>query len=457
MPNPVDDTPLGPGKIALPLEESGPSDVSHDPQPNADRARLQRFRRRVFYVVAVCCTTVLVTLWQHPPTVRHPIEDLAHVPLRTDIAHDPRLESYQTPEHADSCAEWVTGQEGLASASFELPTAADLLFFLSRGPIFGHISIIETPNSSTGPVEVNLTAQYQHSRKALEQTKVCRMGTGNEHGILVWAEPRHPHCDPTQDVRVNITVSLPTGVRNYKDLTTDLAQFSHSAGDFFSIWSPTSFEVIRLKTSNAAINFGSLVGRSALMQTTNAKLEGFFSGLEVSAQTSNAPIDLIAMMFGQRAGSESRVNLKNSNGAITVHLGLVSDFDDNVLRTTAHTSGAALTIHAPARNMLAAARNASFFLDASTSVGPATAHLYPGYEGSYDLQTTGRAKAQVEGAKDQADPLYRGRKRTVTHAKTGRHAQGDIFWTEDGKSPAGGVGRGSVKMTTFVSPVKMRV
>jgi len=453
MPNPVDDTPLGPGKIALPLEES-PSDVSHGPQPNADRARLQRFRRRVFYAVAVCSTIALVTLWQHPPAVRRPIDDLAYVPL-TDIADDPRLESYQTPENADSCAEWVTGQEGLASASFELPPAADLLFFLSRGPILGHISIIETPNFSTGPIEVNLTAQYQHSRKALEQTKVCRMGTGNEHGILVWAEPRHPHCDPTQDVRVNITVSLP--VRNYKDLTTDLAQFSHSAGDFFSIWSPTSFEVIRLKTSNAAINFGSLVGRSALIQTTNAKLEGFFSGHEVSAQTSNAPIDLIAMMLGERAGSESRVNLKNSNGAITVQLGLVSDFADNVLRTTAHTSGAALTIHAPARTMLAA--NASFVLDASTSVGPAAAYLYPDYEGAYDLQTTGRAKAQVEGARDQEDPLYRGRKRTVTHAKTGRRAQGDIFWTEDGKRPARGVERaqGSVKISTSVSPVKMRV
>ncbi|KAF7335560.1 hypothetical protein MVEN_02210000 [Mycena venus] len=191
----------------------------------------------------------------------------------------------------------------------------------------------------------------------------------------------------------------------------------------------------------------------SLYTNTNAKLEGFFSGLEVSAQTSNAPIDIIATMFGQSSGSESRVNLQTSNGAITAHLGLVSDYENNILRAVAQTSGASLTIHASGRLMLA--QNSSFFLDASTSVGPATAYLYPEYEGLYDLWTT-RAEAQLRGAKDLADPSGKGRHRTVAKKSTGRHAQGRIYWSHDGK-PAAASERGSVKITTSVSPVVLYI
>ncbi|KAF7335562.1 hypothetical protein MVEN_02210200 [Mycena venus] len=444
MPNPVDDAPVGPGKVALPLDSD-----PHDLPPN-NTAYLRKFRRRVFHVVAVCCTLALVAFWLRPSAVRRRDDDFSSKAPLSDIANDPRLESYQTPGNADHCADWLTGPDGLASASFELPTAADLLFFLSRGPVSGHISIVESANYSTGPIEVSVTA---HSGENLDQTKVCRMGAADEHGILLWAEPRHPHGDPTGNLRFNITVALPSGVRNYKDLTTDLVLFSHGTDDFFSPWSPSSFEVIRLKTSNAAINFRGLVGRSAFIQTTNAKLEGFFSGLEVSAQTSNAPIDIIATMFGERSGSESRVNLKTSNGAITAHLGLVSDYENNILRAVAQTSGASLTIHAPGRLMLA--KNSSFFLDASTSVGPATAYLYPEYEGLYDLRTT-RAEAQLRGAKDLADPSGKGRHRTVAKKSTGRHAQGRIYWSHDGK-PAAASERGSVKITTSVSPVVLYI
>jgi hypothetical protein len=148
---------------------------------------------------------------------------------------------------------------------------------------------------------------------------------------LTKAEPRHPHGDPRRDIRFNITVALPSGVRDYKDITTDLARFSHSFDHFFDLWSPTSLEVIRLKVSNAAINFGvslsvsyvilllkssfqSLVGHSAFIQTSNAKAEGFFSGVELGVQTSNAPIEVTALMFGETTGTESRVQLKTSNG-----------------------------------------------------------------------------------------------------------------------------------------------
>ncbi|KAJ7123818.1 hypothetical protein C8R43DRAFT_1031660 [Mycena crocata] len=444
MTNLVDDAPAAPGKIALPLD---PSDAEpSDPQPN-DGAHLRKFHRRVLYVVAIFFTLGLVAFWEHPAAIGRPIDELALEMV--DIAHDPRLEPYQTPDEAEYCAEWTEGDdEHLASASFDLPTTADLLFFLSRGPVAGHINVIENPAYSQGPIEVNVTAQY-HSAKDLERTKVCRMGSASEHGVLVWAEPRHPHGDPRRDIRVNITMAVPAN-EEYKDLTTDLALFSHTLGDFFHLWSATSFEAVRLKTSNAAINHGSLIAMSAFIQTTNANVSGFFGGLDYNIQTSNAPILATAMMFGEGPGTESRVNLKTSNGAITTNMGIISDYPDNILRAFVQTSGAAITIGSPRQ---LGADNASFFLDASTSVGPAEVHLYPEFEGSYDLRTS-VMRARVQEDQDVGDPARQGRNRTVTHTSEGQHARGLIYWSTDGE-PTERVQRGSVKVTTTVSPVTL--
>ncbi|KAJ7102820.1 hypothetical protein C8R44DRAFT_808595 [Mycena epipterygia] len=410
MGNPVEDSSVGRGEIALPLDPS---------ECNAG-ARRRKFRRAFkFCVLAFCSTFAVVAFWQQPASLRMALGELMHGSV--DIAEDPRL---------------------------ELPTAADLVFFLARGPVSGHINVIKTPSYSMGPIEVNVTAEYKNAED-LECTKVCRMGPAHEHGVLVWAEPRHPHGDPRRDVRINITVALPTGVKNYRDVTTDLPLFQHDVGEFFDIWSPTSFEVIRLKTSNAAINHGALIGLAAFIQTSNAKIQGFFGGFALRVKTSNAPIVSTAMMFGERAGSESRVNLKTSNGAITANLGLVSDYKDNVLRAVVQTSGASLTIGTQRRM---AAANSSFFLDASTSVGPANVYVYPEYEGTYDLQTS-LARAQVE-AEVVSDPFGQGRNRTVTQTGTGQHAQGSIYWSHDGE-PTEGVQRGSVKVTTSKSPVTL--
>ncbi|KAJ6525063.1 hypothetical protein DFH09DRAFT_1189003 [Mycena vulgaris] len=425
MTNPVDDSPAEPGPIALPSDPS-------EPQPNG-RARLRKFRLRAMYVFAGCFTLALMACWEHPPSVGRPVHELS-----PNIAEDPRLEPYQTPENAEYCAEWTpvvdrapTTERHLASALFELPTAADLLFFLSRGPVSGHIDIIKNPSSSIRLVEVNVTAQYRDAND-LKRTKVCRMGPANDTGVLVWAESRHPHGDPSRDVRFNITVALPWGAaRHYEDLTTDLSLFSHSVGDFFDIWGPNTFEVLRLKSSNAAIDHGSVVARSALIQTSNAKVQGFFCGFKLSVQTSNAPIVSTAIMVGESPGSESRVQLRTSNGAITSNMGLMSDYTDNVLRAVVRTSGASLTIGTPRYAM---PDNSSFFLDAATSVGPATVSMYPQYEGTYDLRASG-ARAEIEENQEVSDPAGKGRHRTVTKTST--------------------VQRGSIKVTTSVSPVKL--
>ncbi|KAJ7138254.1 hypothetical protein C8R44DRAFT_767145 [Mycena epipterygia] len=447
MGNPVDDSPIG---LGLPLDPA-------DPHSTADAgARLRKFRRRALYIFAVCFTLVLVKFWEHRPRIGGPIGEFTHEAV--NIAQDLRLVPHQTPETAEYCAEWerVVDQvsetaQHLASAAFELPTADDLIFFLSRGPVSGHIHIDRTTNYELGPIRVNITAEY-HDAEDLERTKVCRMGLENEHGVLVWAEPRHLHDAPRRDVRINMTVVFPAGVRRFNDLTTDLALFQHSIGNFLDgNWAPASFAAIRLKTSNVAINHGSLAGiRAGFIQTSNAKVEGFFTGIgDLSVQTSNAPIVSTALMFGVSAGSESRVTLRTSNGAITANMGMVGDYKDSVLRAVVQTSNASLTIGPITQRW---SQNTRLLIDASTTVGSAIVSLEPEYEGTYDLQTS-LARAQVE-AHWVIDPSGQGRNRTVIERGTGHHAQGSIYWTHDGE-PNEGVRSGFVKVTTSQSPITL--
>ncbi|KAJ7842853.1 hypothetical protein B0H14DRAFT_3456592 [Mycena olivaceomarginata] len=409
MPNLVDDAPVGPGEILLPPDSDATEPVQLD-------TRLPKFRRRVFYVVTICCALLLVTFGSYDALKGWALESRE---LRFSILPTMRGWKcpYQTPENAEYCADWFARAEDDASVSFELPTDADLLLFLSRGPISGEIFITKTPDYSNGPVEVKITAKYDR-REDLERTK--RVQLEKKISNLAQAEPRHPHGDPKRDVSFNIEVALPTGVRDYKDLTTDLALFSHRVDGFFDLWSPTSFEVVRLKTSNALMSHGSLVGRAGFFQTSNAKVEGFFCGYEYAVQTSNAPIDATALI------------------EINANLGIISDYANNILRAVVETSNAPLTLQTRLT-----ARNASFFLDATTSAAAATLHLDPQYEGPYDLQTTVALASVIETEAD--DPSGTGRRRTVTRKSTGHHAQGNIYWSQDGEPPSG-FERGSVKI-----------
>ncbi|KAF8145188.1 hypothetical protein K438DRAFT_1782127 [Mycena galopus ATCC 62051] len=450
MPNPVDDSPKPPGAIALPADGS-------ELQRHDTATRRSKFRRSVIYFLLICLALALAGFT---------ICSGRAIDWRlgaVDIARDARLQAYQTPGSAQYCGEWTSGGplvngSHLAHTSFELPITADLLFFLSRGGVSGHINIIKA-RVSPAIVQVNVTAEY-HKPDDLERTKACRMGHANEHGVLIWAGPRHPH-DPTDNsVRVSITVAVPssTGVTLYKDLSTDLPLFSHTLDNFFMLFLPwTVFEHIRLRASGADIQYGSLIARAAFIHTTNGKVEGLFSGYELKVHASNSPIDSVALMQAESAGSEPRVELKTSNGEIksTIRFLPSPEFPDNVvLRAVVQTSGASLAIIAPVQSMEYKTR---FFLDASTSGAPASVSLSPQYEGTYDLRTSLGAHVHIEEGEEVSDPAGKGRNRTVSRRNsTGERIQGCIYWSNDGE-PTEGVQRGAVKVTTSAAPVRLFV
>ncbi|KAF5381737.1 hypothetical protein D9615_005390 [Tricholomella constricta] len=374
-----------------------------------------------------------------------------------NIAGDPRLEPYQSPDDAEICADWPITDKGLgphlSTVSFELPGTSDLMFLLSRGPAAGRLSIITNPDRSSKVIEVNVTAQYA-KRTDLQRTKACRTGrdSKNEHGVLIWAQPRHPHYDRQVDpVSFNITVALPQSLRKYRDLSTDLPTFSHHIGDFFNFWSATAFNTIRLKTSHAPIYYDALCGETAFIQTNDAEVKGLFYGWNtLSVRTSNAQIHTVAMMVPQAQGSETKVHLETSNAPVEAYLSVGSDFTEAKLTATIHTSNGKLNINMP-RNQFG--DNATFYLDASTSNAPATVMLHPDYEGNYDLKTS-IADALIEET-DMKDPSGMGRERTVERTSGGHRARGSIFWSYNGEPSEEGKKRGSVKVRSSKLPVKM--
>ncbi|KAJ6606429.1 hypothetical protein DFH09DRAFT_8519 [Mycena vulgaris] len=237
-------------------------------------------------------------------------------------ADDPRLEPYQNVDDAQDCAEWPTSVDSdRSTVSFDLLKGADLLFFLSRGPVSGHFDIIRKTNNSYPGVSkwitVEVATQYE-DESDLRRTKVCRVGNEarNERGVLIWAERGHPQR------RVNITVIIPLHLRLHKDITTDLSMFTHDiTGTFADWWSPTMFGVLRFKSSDAPIIYNAgLIADSAFIQTSNAQVGGEFTGMNrLHIHTSNAPIGVYAWMSGRGAGSEVTLITSHGRGLLRCH------------------------------------------------------------------------------------------------------------------------------------------
>jgi hypothetical protein len=88
------------------------------------------------------------------------------------------------------------------------------------------------------------------------QTRIFRPGSLTL--AFMQAEYSRALTQPAQDIRFHITVQLPVrgGLKEYKDLSTDLPLFSHELDDFTDVWGGALFEVVRFKSSNAPIDHG---------------------------------------------------------------------------------------------------------------------------------------------------------------------------------------------------------
>ncbi|KAF7300093.1 hypothetical protein MKEN_01332500 [Mycena kentingensis (nom. inval.)] len=446
MPNPVDDAPKRPGVIAL------PEDGAAAPQPQSG-SRIRSFHRRVAYFSLVALVAISLVLWQHPPSISKG-EDELFVDAPPSKAHDGRLEPYQTPDSAVYCAEWVPGEaEGDVSVSFELDSSAQLAFVMARGPLSGDVDIFEDESaSSDAPFSVSISGHFPTEEK-LAETKACFIGAASENGVLLWAPPRHPHGNPAHEVRLKISVAVPrrggSGGPGYNDFSTDLPLFEHKVGQFFHFITGTTFEAMRLKSANAAIEFEELVGGALYVETSNAKVRGFFAGHDLDVRTSNADIVSTAFMFGEAEGTESLVHIRTSNAPIQAQLSLISDYANNDLRATVATTNAALKME----SRLDMAPNSAFHLSAHTSNAPAELFIDPSFEGTYDLRTSLASNEILQEENED-----KRRERVVTKESRGKRASGEIYWKnlEDGERD-GARRLGSLDVRTSLKPVVLHV
>ncbi|KAG6856856.1 hypothetical protein H0H87_012673 [Tephrocybe sp. NHM501043] len=413
--------------------------IRHPSPPEAKPRKIHRALSIIAIVTLVILAGRALVLWNN-----HSVE--GELDSRW-TAYDTRLEPYALPESAEHCATWLDSSEpSQSTVSFELPGKAELLFFLSRGPNSGQFNIEKAPYSSSQAIGVTVTAHYTH-REDLEYAKACRTGDSSkeEHGLLIWT-PSHPHRRRNL-VTFNITVALPQSLKEYKDLSTDLALFSHHVGDFFDLWSPTFFRTLRFNSYDASIDFG-VPGESAYIETSSAQVQGFFAGVKsLAVRTSNAPIHSNAIMLAQAPGSETHIDLETTNSPIEAGLSVMSDHPKPKLTANIRTSNGALNVYGPRQPM--GDGDSSFHLDAVTSNAPATIRLHPDYEGTFDLETSWAKASVKEAPGPNRDPAGKKRERTVRRTEEGPHTEGDIFWSHDGKPEEGTLARGSVRVFTF--------
>ncbi|KAJ7273114.1 hypothetical protein C8J57DRAFT_1506662 [Mycena rebaudengoi] len=364
-----------------------------------------------------------------------------------NVAHDPRLDAYQSPDGAEYCAEWhtPTGSK-ISTISIDLLQGADLLFFLSRGPVAGNFIMDRKTNYSDPGVPRHIKVEVAtEDQENLKQTKVCRVANDarNERGVLIWVNPKHPHEAQRALVNVNITVAVPLNIRSHKDLTTDLSMFAHNIiGSFADWWSPTFFRDLRFKSSNAPIVWDGFNARSAFIQTSNAEVQGELDPEnKVHIQTSNAAVR--CSVWKARSGSESEIKIITSHGSVEALL-----LTDETLKASIHTS------HAPVTLIASTGANCSLHLNVSTSDAPVSVLLDPGYQGTFDLRTT-LARAEVEFDPDAKDPYELGRQRTLQRTIAGAHTKGYTYWSRKGEPWEEGKSRGTINVRSSRSNVTM--
>ncbi|KAF7293866.1 hypothetical protein HMN09_01182700 [Mycena chlorophos] len=382
MPNPVDSEPRQTGPIALaPDAEPLPSPTS-TPAPTPLR-RFQAFQRRVAYSALVALVIVSLVLVERPPHLGRGDDELAR---------DERLDRYWTPTNAgvQHCAEWTWQDDGTATAAFALPAVDfDLLFLLSRAPVHGRVHVVQDKDARA-PFTVNVSASHEDPDK-VAQLKACQVHheEHDEQGVLFWS-PSAGNAEYDSDVWVDITLSVPIiragpDREEYGDLSTQLPRFEHAVGD---VMSGSIFRTARLRTRDADIDVASIAAETALIESMGGAIRGLFLSGALDIRTSNAVIDVSAMLVGWKWLNETRADLWTSNAALDAQIALVSDFPDKHLNARLHTSNAALTLRA---RLMTDSNNSTLRIDAETTNAPASASLPPtaGFEGRCELQKRG--------------------------------------------------------------------
>ncbi|KDQ55032.1 hypothetical protein JAAARDRAFT_159605 [Jaapia argillacea MUCL 33604] len=335
------------------------------------------------------------------------------------------------------------------SATYDLPSSADNLFVLARGPkMSGNVDIVTSESDSD---DFRVEVRALHDRQALTNVKICtlepyesRIGVGifTPPHWRFWGGPRNP-------LRFEITVHIPR-VKSpprlqatCKHLSLYSRMLSHTFGDLSESVKLGGIYVI----SNQAISAVSLFARTLSVVTFKAPIEGYYQAeqyLNLQAHESN--VKASATLYNVGGMRPPFFSLKARNGGIDANVSLI----DMVSSPTPSFSGVVEVSNGP---LNLAFPNQPLNSELSFRVdgmhAPVNITLHPAYQGKFNLATS-HAQPQVEDRGVQ-DPAGKGRYRSILQDSDGvGRVTGLVYWDAE-RNVDGSV----VEVKTCHAPVRL--
>ncbi|KAH8090997.1 hypothetical protein BXZ70DRAFT_1011259 [Cristinia sonorae] len=321
----------------------------------------------------------------------------------------------------------------LIKTTIDLPLNSDLLYFLSQGSLaHGAVEFVDDGKKGDDKVAVDVAFYYIHD-VARDNIRVCRLQRdGNKNGVGIFSPDHLPpvHHDEYR-THFSVVVHLPNGEGDrhvYKALQTDMHIFTHT---FRNLDNSAFFTSLNLKTTNAHVHFDSVSAGTAYVATSNAHVDGKLTATELlDIHTTNGALKNEITLVNNDTSKPTGLVLRTSNSVIISSVSLVSTTEDKTggaFEVTAHTSNAPIDVvfpNAPVDSLLT--------FKATSSNAHVRAKLHETYEGSFELSTGRWFPATVNYEEGVEDPAGKGRHRVVETRDYGRgHASGKVSWKAD--------------------------
>ncbi|KZT72412.1 hypothetical protein DAEQUDRAFT_723124 [Daedalea quercina L-15889] len=328
--------------------------------------------------------------------------------------------------------------EHVAEASFELPLDSDELFFVSGGSgtfANGLIDISDDGEPGSDTAEVYILGYYNSLHHFQELTKVCRLNPeAGKNGVGIFA-PQHwsGHAGHHYRTQFRIHVRLPPSTAGspvaVNRLTTKLPFFVHHIGD---LKNSIHFKELSLSTTNLPIRVDSVVVDAASAHTTNSVISGHFNTSHfLDLKTSNGPITVDIGLLNDQSGEATKVPATGKHttpsSPVSANVSLFAttgSYTGGRFDVVAHSSNSPVRVavpHAPADHVLT--------LAAHTSNSPIDLVLHPAFEGGFALHGSRWMSPQVRVDEGVEDPAGRGRRRDVSFRQVQRgDVNGVVRW-----------------------------
>ncbi|KIJ04915.1 hypothetical protein PAXINDRAFT_94132 [Paxillus involutus ATCC 200175] len=322
--------------------------------------------------------------------------------------------------------DWAPRYPRGAQTSFNLPVHSDELYLISRGSYqHGKVKVKQSADVEWKNVVVDVRVAYHHDQ-ALGRAKVCKLRKEESKiGVGIYTPPTlgWPGLGDRDRLEFEVTFNFPVtrsdSPVSVKRFSTTTHSFVHEVGD---LWQSMMFDDIDLKTSNSAIQVGSLTFAKGSFTSSNSLISGHFNTSDsLALRTSNGNIAVTASLLSTRERA-TKLDMRTSNGRIksevslSTHTNSGGNFD-----VKAHTSNGMIDLEYDDSPL-----NAILTSEAKTSNSPVSVKMHPAFEGTFGV--TSSSIGPVLQDERPNDPSGRGRRRVLSQNKVRGTISGSVYW-----------------------------